>query len=109
MTFWFPGCGPCRGEMPHLEAVLKKYPKDKVVYLGIQTLPEQDEYVASFMKGTKYSFMPLHGTRQLDMDYKVRGNPANYIIDQNGKIQYWGFMIDDGSEKSLDAMIQSLL
>ncbi len=25
LTYWFPGCGPCRGEFPHFENVLKKF------------------------------------------------------------------------------------
>ena len=25
LTFWFPGCGPCRGEFPHFQTVLNKY------------------------------------------------------------------------------------
>lgn len=109
MTFWFPGCGPCRGEMPHLEAVLKKYPKDKVVYLGVQTVPDQDTYVLPFMKGTRYSFTPLHGTPEMNTAYKVRANPANFIIDQNGQVQYSDFMIGDDDKATLEMMMQSVL
>jgi hypothetical protein len=32
LTFWFPGCGPCRAEFPHFENVVKKYDKKKNKY-----------------------------------------------------------------------------
>lgn len=59
ITYWFPGCGPCRREFPHFENVLKKYSKDQVAYVGINMVPEQDDYVLPFLKSSGYSFKPL--------------------------------------------------
>ncbi|RYE24276.1 MAG: redoxin domain-containing protein, partial [Sphingobacteriaceae bacterium] len=35
LTYWFPGCGPCRAEFPHFESVMKKLDSQKVAYLGL--------------------------------------------------------------------------
>ncbi|MBS1566299.1 MAG: redoxin domain-containing protein, partial [Bacteroidetes bacterium] len=92
MTFWFPGCGPCRGEFPHFESVLKKFKGKEIVYLGINVFPEQDDYVLPFMQGTKYSFIPLRGTAEWAAKaYKVRGEPTNFLIDGEGRIVFSNF------------------
>src|SRR5580692_10921000 len=62
LTFWFPGCGPCRAEFPHFEAVLQQFHNKDVVYLGINVQRDQDEYVLPFMAKTGYSFLPLKST-----------------------------------------------
>jgi AhpC/TSA family. len=59
LTFWFPGCGPCRGEFPHFENVLNKFDRKDVAYLAINIYPEQDEYVPHFMRSSGFTFTPL--------------------------------------------------
>lgn len=111
LTFWFPGCGPCRGEFPHFEKVLKKFEGKELAYLAINGLPEQDEYVLPFVKGTKYSFTPLR-TKEgwAEEVYKVRGYPSNFLIDQEGRIVFSNFMIhDEPNERMLELMISALL
>ncbi|HEY3779626.1 MAG TPA: redoxin family protein [Fimbriimonadaceae bacterium] len=109
LTFWFPGCGPCRGEFPHFENVLKKFNGQPVDYVGVNVVLTQDDYVKSFIKGTRYTFTPLR-SKNTETDYKVRGEPTNFLIDQNGRIVYTDFRASDPkSERSLQLMIQSLL
>lgn len=110
LTFWFPGCGPCRGEFPHFESVLQKFRGKDVAYLGINVVPEQDEYVLPFMEGTKYSFTPLRATSEWAQQvYKVRGQPTNFLIDKNGKIVFSNFRTDANNHRELELMISSLL
>jgi thiol-disulfide isomerase/thioredoxin len=110
MTFWFPGCGPCRGEFPHFESVLKKFKEKEIVYLGINVFPDQDDYVLPFMQGTKYSFIPLRGNADwAAKTYKVRGEPTNFLIDGEGRIVFSNFMINANNERMLELMISSML
>jgi thiol-disulfide isomerase/thioredoxin len=110
LTFWFPGCGPCRGEMPHFQNVVDKFDTNRLAYLGINVLPDQDEYVLPFMKNTKFSFTPLRGTSDwAQKTYHVRGEPTNFLIDQDGKIIYSDFMINANNERMLELMIYSIL
>ncbi|MSU25174.1 MAG: redoxin domain-containing protein [Opitutus sp.] len=112
VTFWFPGCGPCRGEFPYFEDVMRRFRGRDVVYLGINGLPEQDDYVLSFMAGTKYSFTPLRGTVAVtgSTGYVVRGYPANFLIDRDGRVVYRDFRAHDAeSNLGLQRMIESLL
>jgi len=110
LTFWFPGCGPCRGEFPHFQAVIDKFKGQDVVYVGINVLPQQDPYVLPFMQNTKYSFIPLRGTEAFaEKNYKVRGEPENFLIDKDGKIIFKHFRIDGSNHRTLEMMIGSLL
>ena len=110
LTFWFPGCGPCRGEFPHFQAVIDKFKGDAVEYVGINVLPEQDAYVLPFMKNTKFSFTPLRGNSAFaKQNYNVRGEPTNFLIDKDGNIVFKNFRIDGANHRTLELMIASLL
>ncbi|UOE49086.1 TlpA family protein disulfide reductase [Mucilaginibacter sp. SMC90] len=110
LTFWFPGCGPCRGEFPHFQKVIDKFKGKNVEYIGINVVPDQDAYVLPFMANTRFSFIPLRGNQDFaSKAYGVTGEPENFLIDQNGKIMFRNFMIDEKKEHSLEMMISSLL
>ncbi len=112
VTFWFPGCGPCRAEFPHFEDVMGRFRGRDVVYLGINGIPKQDDYVLPFMAGTRYTFTPLRGTEAVTgpEGYAVRGYPANFLIDRDGRVIYRDFRAhDEESKLGLQRMIESLL
>ncbi|MBM3442206.1 MAG: TlpA family protein disulfide reductase [Bacteroidetes bacterium] len=110
LTFWFPGCGPCRAEFPHFENVVKKFRKSELAYVGINVLPIQDDYVLPFMKGTGYSFIPLRATNDWAQEkYGVRGQPTNFLIDKEGNIVFANFRTTAENERTLELMIRSLL
>ncbi|WP_167018094.1 TlpA disulfide reductase family protein [Chitinophaga sp. Cy-1792] len=110
LTFWFPGCNPCKAEFPHFEAVLKKINSENVAYVGINIAPEQDPYVTTLIKNNKYSFIPLHGNEAFaEKNYGVYAAPQNFLIDQDGKIIYKNFRINEKNHRTLELMILSLL
>ncbi|HZW69770.1 MAG TPA: redoxin domain-containing protein [Hanamia sp.] len=111
LTYWFPGCGPCRGEFPHFQNVVNKFKGQNLAYIGINILPDQNDYVLPFMKSSGYSFIPLE-----DVEGRQKGNldnggaaPVNFLLDQNGKIMFANFRIDEQNEEVLQTMISSLL
>ena len=111
LTFWFPGCGPCRGEFPHFQEVLKKFKGQDIAYIGINVVPGQDPYVLPFMQSSGYSFTPLRDKDQMAQKaYHVRGEPSNYLIDRDGRIIFSDFMIQNPkAQRMLELMIGSLV
>jgi thiol-disulfide isomerase/thioredoxin len=110
LTFWFPGCGPCRAEFPHFEAVINKFKSEEVAYVAINVLPEQDTYVLPLIKNAKYSFISLRGSRAFaSKGYGVDGYPENFLLDKDGKIVYKDFRINGNNRRTLELMISSLL
>lgn len=111
LTYWFPGCGPCRGEFPHFENVVRKFKGQDFDYVGINIVSEQNDYVVPFMKGSGYSFTPLE-----DVNGREKGNldnrgaaPANFIIDKEGRMIFSNFRTDGDNEDELELMINLLL
>ena len=111
LTYWSPSCGPCRAEFPHLEAVLKKINSNNVVYLAINGLTQEEPNVMPLVKSHGYSFIPLKDDRN-----KSKGNlptvtslPSNFLFDQNGRVVFSKFQINDSNEKTLELMITELL
>jgi thiol-disulfide isomerase/thioredoxin len=111
LTYWFPGCGPCRGEFPHFQNVVDKFKGKDFAYVGINIVPEQNEYVIPFMKSSGYTFIPLE-----DYEGRNKGNldnrnaaPVNFLIDKEGRIVFRNIRTDGSNEDVLEAMITSLL
>lgn len=111
LTYWFPGCGPCRAEFPHFENVVKKFKGRDLEYLGINIVSKQNEYVVPFMKSSGYSFTPLE-----EINGRVKGNldnrngaPVNFLIDKDGRLIFSDFSIGAENEEDLELMIEMLL
>lgn len=111
LTYWFPGCGPCRGEFPHFENVVRKFKGKDLEYLGINIVSKQNDYVVPFMKGSGYSFTPLE-----DVEGRAKGNldnrnaaPMNFLIDKEGRLIFSNFRTDGDNEDDLELMINLLL
>lgn len=111
LTYWFPGCGPCRGEFPHFENVVKKFKDRDLEYLGINIVSKQNDYVVPFMKGSGYSFTPLE-----EVEGRAKGNldnrnaaPVNFLIDKEGRLIFSDFRTDGNNEDDLEMMINLLL
>ncbi|WP_316802962.1 TlpA disulfide reductase family protein [Pedobacter nototheniae] len=111
LTYWFPGCGPCRDEFPYFESVLKKVKPGSVKYVAINIDPKQDSLVLPMVKLRGYSFIPLTETK-----YRNKGNldnmglaPFNFLITANGLIAFENFRIDAHNEEDLKLMIDILL
>jgi thiol-disulfide isomerase/thioredoxin len=111
LTYWFPGCGPCRGEFPHFENVVKKFKGQDLEYVGINIVSKQNEYIVPFMKGSGYSFTPLE-----DVKGREKGNldnrnaaPMNFLIDKDGRLIFSNFRTDGDNEDELELMISLML
>src|SRR5690606_27145127 len=101
--------GPCRGEFPHFEHVVRKFGKDQLAYIGINIVHEQDPYVVPFMKQSGYSFTPVRDEPEKRGNLTARGAPTNYLIDRNGNIIFSNFRTDEHNERTLELMITELL
>ena len=111
LTYWFPGCGPCRGEFPHFENVVKKFKGQDLEYLGINIVSKQNDYVLPFMKSSGYSFTPLE-----EIEGRTKGNldnrnaaPMNFLIDRDGRLIFSNFRTDGDNEEDLELMINLIL
>ncbi len=110
LTYWFPGCLPCREEFKYLESVIKKFNSNQIAYLAININNYQEQYIDSFLKSNDYSFIPLCDDPAWKKgNLSVIGVPANYLIDQKGRIIFSNFQINAQNKRMLELMISELL
>lgn len=85
INFFATWCPPCREEIPGLVSLVKHYPVDKFVVIGV-SVDQDAPLVKPFMKkmGVNYSvFMAAEDVPPL---YGVRTIPHNVVYDKNGKL-----------------------
>jgi thiol-disulfide isomerase/thioredoxin len=86
LNFWATWCGPCRLEMPSMEAVYQKL-KYKGFEIVAVNLGESKDIVSSFMNEYNLSFPAALDTRGVTGSiYNVQAIPTTYIVDKRGLI-----------------------
>jgi len=86
LNFWAEWCGPCRSEMPSIEAVYQKL-KNKGLEVLAVNLGDTKNEISAFMKENKLNFPAV--VDELDITgsyYNIQAIPTTYIIDRRGLI-----------------------
>jgi thiol-disulfide isomerase/thioredoxin len=86
INFWATWCGPCRVEMPALEAAYQENIPDLVI-LAVNIM-ETPDVVAKFFWELSLSFEPVLDSEGLIHEiYQVRGFPSSFFVDDEGVIK----------------------
>jgi len=110
LTYWFPACGSCRVEFPNFENVIKNVNNQNLIYLGLNVEPSLTREVLQLIKTNGYTFIPVHDSQDRKKgNLKANGEPTNYLIDQQGRIVFSNFRIDETNVRTLELMITELL
>jgi|CXWL01.1.fsa_nt_gi peroxiredoxin len=88
INFWATWCDTCRVEMPDLEGLHNRLSSKGVAILGISMDDNAFVVVPPFLKKHKITFPILIADRQVSASYAVRGLPAAFLIDAEGRIAY---------------------
>lgn len=108
LNFWATWCGPCRVEMPELEA-LQRANGDRLTVIGLNT-GEALENVLDWRDNFGLSFpLALDPTSEITMLYAIRGQPTTFLIAPNGEIVqiYYGPVTRDTLENALRPFIET--
>jgi len=112
VNFWATWCGPCKVEMPHLEAMHEELGPQGLVILGISA---DDSRSASAVKpvamslGLKYPVL-LDTTSAVVSQYNPSKTlPYNVIVDKAGNIANVFSGYNAGDEVTVKAAIVALL
>ena len=90
LNFWASWCGPCKAEMPDLEAAYQTY-GEQVRFVMVNLTDGSSETVESastYIASQGYSF-PVYYDVEMEgaMAYSVYAIPVTYFIDSNGVIR----------------------
>ncbi|HUH37656.1 MAG TPA: TlpA disulfide reductase family protein [Spongiibacteraceae bacterium] len=88
INFWASWCGPCRQEMPILDALHKRYAKAGFSVLGVNV--EQDSGLADqLLKDIPVSFPVLYDPDSVVSKlYDVDAMPSTVMVDRDGRMRY---------------------
>jgi peroxiredoxin len=88
LNFWASWCGPCRDEMPVLDAMYKRYSKQGFTLLGVNVEAETAD--AERMLKTAPVTFPILWDKQSKVSelYNVSAMPSSVFIDRKGNVRY---------------------
>lgn len=109
VNFWATWCGPCRQEMPHLEALHQRYSDLGFTLLGVNV--EEDSSLSDkFLAETPVSFPILFDPQnQVSQLYDVVAMPSTVMIDRSGNMRYIHHGYKPGYENDYQTQIRALL
>ncbi len=113
LNLWATWCAPCRAEMPSLDRLQAKYPKDQVLVLALSVDRAPPEKVQQFMKevGAGNLTVGRDPTVKAARLLQSPGLPATLVIDRDGMEvgRLLGIAAWDGPEAAalIDGLLQS--
>lgn len=114
LNFWATWCGPCRSEMPDLQAVYEDYGNNEkdLVVLGVAApnLGQEGsaEDITAFLEENGYTYPTLmNEDASLFYSYGISSFPTTFMIDKNGNV--YGYIMGAQSREVFDDIIQQTM
>ena len=110
LNFWATWCGPCRVEMPAMEALYQEMRGQGLEILAVSVDAQGSIVTKPFQEAMGLTFPILH-----DPDYEVGGAygartlPISYVIDRDGIIRHRVFGARDWNGPQAKELIHKLL
>ncbi len=87
LNFWASWCGPCRAEMPDMQAVYSELRDKGLAVVGVNQ-GESHDTVTAFAREFGLTFPILFDESQsVARKYGVRSYPTTFIVDRDGVIR----------------------
>jgi len=109
LNFWATWCGPCREEMPMMEALHRQF-KDRGLAVVAVNFKEDEASVRHFFDELGITFQGLldpHG--DVSESYGAFSLPLTYLIDRNGRFVGKAIGIRPWDSADAKALIEDLL
>lgn len=109
VNFWASWCGPCRKEMPIIDALYKKYSKYGFTVFGVNVDDKEKNAIRTLKKipvDFPILFNPENSIAEL---YGVSAMPTTIFIDRNGNKRYIHAGYKEGEEVIYEKIIKKLI
>ena len=120
LNFWATWCGPCKMEMPDLQALYEDWEENSgdLIVLGVAAPADPDsqypvddktdQEIAAFLEEGGYSYPVLmDNTGELFMAYGVNSFPTTFMINEEGKV--FGYLTGTMSREIMDSIVEQTM
>lgn len=87
IMFWATWCPACKTELPVLEQLRAKYPKDKLDILAV-SVDDTDQAMREFLKSRPTTLTVAMATGDVSTEFGVRSIPSLVIFDGEGQVAF---------------------
>ena len=109
INFWATWCGPCRQEMPLLDALYARYQRVGFNLLGVN-IDDDSRRAMQMIEELGVSFPVLFDARkEVSELYEVNAMPVTVIVDREGNVRYVHHGYKPGYEDKYLDQVRSLL
>jgi peroxiredoxin len=109
VNFWATWCAPCKQEMPHLNALYKKYKDSGFVLLGVN-VDDDPSKAAAMAQSFGLAFPVLYDAgKTVARTYNLGAMPSTVLIDRDGVVRHIHRGYRDGLEATYEAQARALL
>jgi len=109
INFWATWCGPCRQEMPHLEALYQRYSPLGFTLLGVN-VEDDPKGAEAWLAETPVSFPILFDSKnEVTKLYHVVAMPSTVLVDRSGNMLYIHHGYKPGYENEYQNQIRALI
>jgi peroxiredoxin len=109
INFWATWCGPCRQEMPHLEALYQRYNSLGFTLLGVN-VEDDPKGAEAWLAETPVSFPILFDfDNRVTALYDVVAMPSTVLVDRSGNVRYLHHGYKPGYENEYQNQIRELI
>jgi peroxiredoxin len=109
LNFWASWCGPCRQEMPLLEAIDKRYQNAGFTVLGVnvegKAAPAKE---IAAKAGVSFPVLVDEGQKVSEL-YQLEAMPSSVIVDRDGVVRYVHSGYKPGDEAKYVEVIKQLI
>jgi thiol-disulfide isomerase/thioredoxin len=109
INFWASWCGPCRQEMPLLNALYERYKPLGFTILGVN-VEEDSSQAKTLLADVPVDFPILFdNTNKVSQLYHVEAMPSTILVDRNGNMRYLHQGYTPGTEKDYEQQVRALI
>ena len=111
LNIWATWCGPCRVEMPSMEALHRDFASKglRVVAVSIDQIAGPPQ-IREYAEELGLTFEILHDSSQaISRAYQVQGYPQSFVIGRDGTIRRKWIGAEDWNSPSNRALMSALL
>ena len=110
LNFWATWCGPCKVEMPAMEALYQAFRSQGLEILAVSVDQQGAAVTRPFKEAMGLSFPILHdSTYEVGLTYGARTLPMTYVIDRKGIIRQRVFGARDWNSQEARQLMRDIL